>query len=1052
MRALTTRDPRWIGRNRRYEILAELGAGGMGKVYLGRSRTAELVAVKVIQPHLLDDDTVLSRFRAEIAHLRRAQGLRVAHYRGCELNRDNPWLAVEYVNGSTLRRYVADNGVLDGAATAALGAMLAEGLETIHSAGLLHRDLKPSNVMLGSDSPRIIDLGLAVLRERHDRLTQLGHAVGTVAFMPPEQAVGETELTEAVDVYALGATLLYASTRRHPYPQAAPLVLAGWITDPAHTPDLTGVPRALGPLLTAMLAHHPGARPGVADLITEFSRIVEAQPGGFAAVRRRLQGHTPAEPVPEALRSVAVTDETDPWPEGPTELVIAPSSLRVPGPTVRHSPPTPAKEQPMTTRGRLRVLQSAEKEILKLSRADVGAVYEFQHKFRSNPDNPGLRLKQLKGGDRLWSARVNADLRAILLHIVERDYLLVDVKHRGEVYEELDRYAYRVNRVTGALEVVDLEPVPDTVLVDVLPPEAPPLFDDHTDTVLLDLGVAEPLLPRIRSLRTEDELLELVEGAPQLTADVLLSLHDGKRVDDVRRLITEPVRVTEQVDPDDLAAALVRPATQVTSDDKALQAVLSESFESWQVFLHPTQRRLVDRATSGPTRVSGGPGTGKTIVALHRVAHLAAGLKPGDGRILLTTFSRNLAADLRNRLEVLTGGEALQNVDVINIDRLARRIATEPSADAGRTLVDDHRIIDYWRAFLGREDPGWTPEFLSAEWTQVILGQMLDSGDEYATARRPGRGRPLNRPDRAMIWELCRRFEEWTAEQAVWTHPQIAVHAARAEQARMRRPGTAARYRHIVVDEAQDLSTAHWRLLRCMAPVGPDDLFLVGDTHQRIYDNRISLSRLGVDIRGRSHRLTLNYRTTRQILATALELMSGEQYDDMNGSTDTLDGYRSLLSGGRPALRRAADWPQEMDLIRRQLEAWGDESDGSVAICVPTHELAADLAARLTTDGVDVVEVGSDGPVRAGGVHLGTMHRFKGLEYRRMIIAGIREGLVPHQRINGFRESDPTRYQRERQRYRSLLFVAATRARDDLVISWHATPSPFLTHRQVTGA
>jgi superfamily I DNA/RNA helicase/mRNA-degrading endonuclease RelE of RelBE toxin-antitoxin system len=705
----------------------------------------------------------------------------------------------------------------------------------------------------------------------------------------------------------------------------------------------------------------------------------------------------------------------------------------------------------MITGGRLLVLQSAEKEILKLSRADVGAVYEFQHKFRTNPDNPGLRLKQLKGGDRLWSARVNADLRAILLRIVDHEFLLVDVKHRGEVYEELDRYAYRVNRVTGALEVVDLEPVPNTVLADLLPPEASPLFADHDDTVLLELGVAEPLLPRIRTLRTEDELLELVEGAPQLTADVLLSLYDGRPVDEVRRLITEPVRTTEEVDPEDLAAALVRPATQVTSDDKALQAVLSESFESWQVFLHPTQRRLVDRSTTGPTRVSGGPGTGKTIVALHRVAHLARRLGPDDGRILLTTFSRNLAADLRTRLQALDG-EVLGRVDVVNIDKLARRIAAESPAEQGRSLVDDHRIVDYWRAFLGREDPGFTAEFLAAEWTQVVLGQMLETADEYATARRPGRGRPLSRPDRARIWELCRRFESWTAEQGVWTHPQIAVHAARAEQKRMRRPDARARYRHVVVDEAQDLGTAHWRLLRAMASAGPDDLFLVGDTHQRIYDNRVSLSKLGVDIRGRSHRLTLNYRTTRQILATAMELMSGEQYDDMDGSTDTLTGYRSLLSGGRPTLRRAADWAQETTLIRRQLQAWGDLSDGSVAICVPTHDLAADLSAALSADGVEVVEVGSDGPVRPGGVHLGTMHRFKGLEYRRMIIAGVREGLVPHQRINGFRESDPTRYQRERQRYRSLLFVAATRARDELVISWHGTASPFLTHRQVTGA
>ncbi|MEU5563629.1 UvrD-helicase domain-containing protein [Micromonospora musae] len=720
----------------------------------------------------------------------------------------------------------------------------------------------------------------------------------------------------------------------------------------------------------------------------------------------------------------------------------------------------------MSTGATLRMLDRADKEVMKLTRADIGAVYEFMHKFRHNPENPGLNLKSLNGDARLMSARVNKDYRALLLHIADRDYLLVAVKHRGEVYDDLSRYAYRINRITGGIEVVDLAPVGDSIVGRVVPPDADPkpaqkpLFDAYTDTQLLDLGVSEPLLPQIRELTTEAELLQLLDRAPQLTTDVLFALFDGTPYDEVIQQVTEPVRADEPVDPDDFEAAVERPATQVTSDDEALQAIIGEAFERWQIFLHPTQRKLVEKKYNGPARVGGGPGTGKTIVALHRVAHLARQLPPGtDKPILLTTFNRNLAADLRTRLLALGGQELVARVDIVNIDRLASRVVTEAKAGANRRVVDDNQVVELWTEFLIETgESGWDAEFLAAEWTQVILGQVLNSRTEYFKARRPNRGRSLTRVERDQIWQLTERFTTWLDARGIWTWRQVAQRAARLEMDRaaagaadesssgsFHRP----RYRHIVVDEAQDLSAAHWKMLRAMVAVGPDDMFLTGDTHQRIYDNHVTLSSLGVNIRGRSSRLTLSYRTTRQILADALQIMTGEVYDDLDGGEENLAGYRSLLRGNRPVFHGAATWAQERDLIVEQLRGWGSPTDGSVAICVPTREFAADVISRLEADGVPAVEIGPDGPKRPDGVHVGTMHRFKGLEYQRMIIAGVSDGLVPRQMISRYRDTDPKRYQRERQRDRSLLFVAATRARDELAVFWHGTPSPFLTSRLV---
>ncbi|WFE92739.1 UvrD-helicase domain-containing protein [Micromonospora sp. WMMD987] len=718
----------------------------------------------------------------------------------------------------------------------------------------------------------------------------------------------------------------------------------------------------------------------------------------------------------------------------------------------------------------LRMLDRADKEVMKLTRADIGAVYEFMHKFRHNPENPGLSLKALNGDSRLMSARVNKDYRALLLHIVERDYLLVAVKHRGEVYDDLSRYAYRINRITGGIEVVDLGPVGDSIIGRVVPPEPEiasvparePLFAAYTDRQLLELGVSEPLLPQIRALTAEAQLLELLDRAPQLTTDVLFALFDGTPYDAVLQQVTEPVRADGQVDPDDFETAVERPATQVTSDDEALQAMLGEAFERWQIFLHPTQRKLVEHPYRGPARVGGGPGTGKTIVALHRVAHLARQLPPGaDKPILLTTFNRNLAADLRTRLMALGGQELVSRVDIINIDRLASRVVAEAKAGGGRRVVDDNQVPDLWAAFLVETgESGWEAEFLAAEWTQVILGQVLTSRTDYFKARRPQRGRRLTRIERDQVWQLTERFTNWLESRGVWTWRQVAQRAARLEMDRTAaHPGTLSgessggfyrpRYRHVVVDEAQDLSAAHWKMLRAMVAPGPDDMFLTGDTHQRIYDNHVTLGSLGVNIRGRASRLTLSYRTTRQILADALEIMTGEVYDDLDGGEEDLAGYRSLLRGNRPTFRGAATWAQERELVIEQLRDWGRPTDGSVAVCVPTREMATEVIASLEADGLPVAEIGPDGPKQPDGVHVGTMHRFKGLEYQRMIIAGVADGLVPRQIINRYRDTDPKRYQRERQRDRSLLFVAATRPRDELAVFWHGTPSPFLTSRLV---
>ncbi|OEU96555.1 UvrD-helicase domain-containing protein [Streptomyces oceani] len=740
----------------------------------------------------------------------------------------------------------------------------------------------------------------------------------------------------------------------------------------------------------------------------------------------------------------------------------------------------------------LRLLDKADKEVLKLPRSVKGAIYDFQHKFKTNPDSAGLRLKRLQGHDKLYSARVNDEYRALLLRLADDDWLIVSVKHRKDVYEHLDRLTYSVNRITGGIEYVDLQVVQERVEEKSLPhasarepapqdkpaspqptePSAPqPLFAAWTDAQLTELGVAPTLIPLVRALSNEDQLLGLVEYAPQLTGEVLLTLHDGASYQDVLDQVTTPVASPDPVDPEDFRAAVERPATVVTTTDEALREALEgEDFGRWKVFLHPTQAKLVSRDYNGPARVGGGPGTGKTIVALHRVRHLVERLPGGrDKPVLLTTFNKNLAADLRSRLLALGGEQLVDRVEISHVDQLALRTVREAEPGNRQRIIDENQAVREWRSLLDElGETGWDAEFLHDEWAQVILGQAVASRADYFRARRAGRGRNVTRAERAEIWQLVERFTQRLHRLGAQTWDQVAERAAQLEMERARRiqrldrqreeadgrenihiaDGSGGwlryRYRHIVVDEAQDLRPAHWKMLRAMAAPARNDVFLVGDTHQRIYKNQVTLGSLGINIRGRSSKLSLSYRTTRQILHDALYVLGEQKYDDLDGGGENLAGYRSVLSGGVPELQGKEDWESAREAVAELIESWGDTPHEQIGIAVPTNQMAGEMAYTLAQHDIRALEIGPEGPRGDTGVHIGTMFRFKGLEYQRVIIAGASDGLVPRADIQRRKDVDMSRYRRDMQRARSLLFVAATRARDSLDIFWHGAPSPFL--------
>jgi len=343
MEPLRPTDPVRVGE---FELAARLGQGGMGEVYLGVSPTGDKVAVKMIRSDLVSEEQVRQRFAAEVDSLKMVYGARVARFEGADLDAEPAWLATEYVPGRTLYQHLAAEGPLEPRLAAMLGATLAEGLGKIHEVGLLHRDLKPHNILLGPDGPKLIDFGLAVLRERDHQLTESGMVVGTIAYMSPEQARGERDLTPAADVYALGAILMSTLTGRSLYAPARGYALRDRIIDPHDHPDMGGVPLQLAPLLGAMLAFDPSARPVVPVVLHRLLSVATADGATVERMRQLLVADTYVEPEPIVVPARAAdprADDSD-LETGARPVSVPPASspARSASPHASHTAPTGA--------------------------------------------------------------------------------------------------------------------------------------------------------------------------------------------------------------------------------------------------------------------------------------------------------------------------------------------------------------------------------------------------------------------------------------------------------------------------------------------------------------------------------------------------------------------------------------------------------------------------------------------------------------------------------------------------------------------------------------
>lgn len=388
-------------------------------------------------------------------------------------------------------------------------------------------------------------------------------------------------------------------------------------------------------------------------------------------------------------------------------------------------------------------------------------------------------------------------------------------------------------------------------------------------------------------------------------------------------------------------------------------------------------------------------------------------------------------------MRALGGPELLARVHVTTVDALARRTVADAEQVGNVRVLVGRDVDDLWQDVIDEEGFPFLKEFLSQEWEQVIFARNIKTRDEYFAAARPGRGVRLPRRDRAEVWRAVEAFEAALQRSGKRTFLQLAAAAAGYLDAAVIKP-----YDHVLVDEAQDLHPAQWRLLRAAVAPGKNDLFVAGDAHQRIYDHRVSLSGLGIETRGRSTRLRVNYRTTHEILRWSLELLAGQTFDDLDGGVDSLEGYRSVTRGGGPVVTGHETRREELDALADQVRAW--QTDGinldEIGICARTKQTAEVAEQHLRQSGLLPTE-----PHHAiRGPHIGTMHGMKGLEFRAVAMLDVSATSVPPSVAVADPSEDPVRHAHDLQRERCLLYVAATRAREALAVSWTGKPSSLL--------
>lgn len=661
-------------------------------------------------------------------------------------------------------------------------------------------------------------------------------------------------------------------------------------------------------------------------------------------------------------------------------------------------------------------------------------VSELIDEFQRDPQSPAIGLHPLSATMRDPKVRGVKKLpdgyRAIVIAPDKGDtYLLVHIDAHDKAYDWAKNKLFEIHTMTGVFQIIDsVEVEQATQEPEFKQYETKPDYPlgGMSEEQLFDSGVPKPLIPAVQSIKSDDGLEAIAEYLPPDCRDVLYGIAAGMSVEEalLEMLNAEPETVPSGIDgTGDFTQIEKAPNFDLVlvEGQEELKKILAGTLEEWRIFLHPCQRKLVHWQPNGPMNITGAAGTGKTVALLHRAVWLASQLENPKSRVLLTTFTTNLSTTLEGMVKRLDP-VAAKRIDVVNLHSLARTIC-QRSGWNGR-IADADAIEQIWQEVWARDiaDLPLSKEEMQLEFELIIDPNGINDEDAYVSTVRSARPR-ISRAQRKAAWPVFLAFRRGLKKRNLLTFDGAIYEARLAVEA-----GKFEKYVHVLVDEAQDFSLDALRLIRAISPIeseGANPLTLAGDGHQRLYRNKIPMSRAGIDIRGRSRRLKINYRTSEQIRKYAQGMLRGLTIDDLDGGESSTVGDHSVFKGPEPIIERCADEKSEAEAIVDWIKMLQQDCGLSThEICVTPNKQSirqAIASAGLPTKELKPRELdpGSDEP----GIRMGTMKRIKGLEFRAVAMACSDEADA----INDLSNADV--------RERCERYVAATRAVKYLLIA-----------------
>lgn len=708
-----------------------------------------------------------------------------------------------------------------------------------------------------------------------------------------------------------------------------------------------------------------------------------------------------------------------------------------------------------------RIADTFTDSLARLTGEEQKAVKTTAFDLQMNPANPGMQFHKLdKAKDKnFWSVRVNGDIR-LIVHRTSGSLLLCYVDHHDRAYRWAERRRLETHPKTGAAQLVEIRERVEEIKIPKYVEEARPatskalLFSHLSDDDLLSYGVPTDWLKDVRQAN-EDSILELVDHLPAEAAEALLELATGGTpkvafqgmfdlvLSDIQLegvSANEPPVIMQRAvaSADPYAHPDAQRRFRVMKDAEELAQALDYPWEKWTVFLHPAQRQLVEADYSGPARVSGSAGTGKTIVALHRAVFLTR-IHP-DARVLLATFSDTLANMLHTKMRRLISNEPRlgERLEVHAINAIGQRLyelnfgkLSLVSRDVLRQLLDG--------AAGNVEGHKFSPYFLLAEWEQIVDAWQLDTWGSYRDVVRLGRKTRLPEQQRRVLWSIFEQVWADLKARNLITHAamfgRLAGHLANSKQTP---------FDFVVVDEAQDINMAQLRFLAALGGDRPNGLFFAGDLGQRIFQQAFSWKSLGVDIRGRSRTLHINYRTSHQIRMQADQLL-GPEVSDVDGNTEDRRGTVSVFNGPEPVIQTLPTPEDEIRTVAKWLTRLSKDGAKPNEIGVFVRSAGQLERARKAVEQAGFPYKVLDEHVEtvSGYVSVSTMHLAKGLEFRAVAVMACDDEVIPLQeRIETVTDDADLAEVYDTERH--LLYVACTRARDHLLVTSGDKPSEFL--------